>query len=358
MNIHDDVLQKELSTTSDDRMKTIISTIQKEQNKIVRNESAHTLVIQGVAGSGKSAIALHRIAYLLYKHKETLSSDQITIISPNKIFADFIANVLPELGEEPVREETFDDIALDLLPKNINVEPSYEQTKRIIAEPHSSYAHRAKLKSSLTFFKQLSNYVEEIDTTIFQPDKDIHIGDTLITKDYLLSRFQSYKKLPVKQRLAELSNDILDVIKTSKTAEIKKTPSKKEVIKRLCNDLTFSDARSIYIHFFKAMNKCDSLNWDKKRLEYQDVFPYIYCIHYFNGIQSFDLVKHLVIDEMQDYSPVQYAVINNLFQCKKTILGDFGQTLNPFSLSSDESFRNIFNKMEFVELKKKLSIIL
>lgn len=352
MTIQDDVLQKELSTTSDDRMKTIISTIQKEQNKIVRNESAHTLVIQGVAGSGKSAIALHRIAYLLYRHKEKLSSDQITIISPNKIFADFIANVLPELGEDPVHEQTFDDIATALLPKNIKAESLYEQTKRIIEEPHSKYTLRVKLKSSLTFFKQLSNYIKNIDSNIFQPDENMHFGETIIKKEYLISRFQSYNKLPVKQRLDELSNDVLDIIKASKAAEIKKIPSKIELKKRLSSYLKFSDAQSIYIHFFNVINNCDALNWSKERLEYQDVFPYIYCIYYFEGIQSFDLVKHLVIDEMQDYSPVHYAVINKLFRCKKTILGDFGQMLNPFSLNSDKSFSNIFDSMEFVELIK------
>lgn len=100
------------------------------------------------------------------------------------------------------------------------------------------------------------------------------------------------------------------------------------------------------------INNADALNWNKERLEYQDVFPYIYCIYYFEGIESFNLVKHLVIDEMQDYSPVHYAVINKIFRCKKTILGDFGQMLNPFSLNSDQSFSNIFDRMEFVELKK------
>ncbi|GAJ97799.1 UvrD-helicase domain-containing protein [Geomicrobium sp. JCM 19055] len=358
INIHDEVLQKELSTTSDDRMKTIISTIQKEQNSIVRNESAHTLIIQGVAGSGKSAIALHRIAYLLYKHKGTLSSDQITIISPNKIFADFISNVLPELGEEPVHEQTFDEIAINLLPKSLKIETSYEQTKKIIEEPHSNYTYRVKLKSTFTFFRQLSKYVNEIDSTIFQPDQDIYIADTLITRNYLTSRFYSYHKLPVKQRLDELANDILDVIQTSKAAEIKRIPSKKDVIKKLRTFLIFKDAQSIYINFYNEINPTDTLNWHKNKLEYQDVFPYLYCIHYFDGIQTFESVKHVIIDEMQDYSPIQYAVINKLFHCKKTILGDFGQMINPFSLNLGDSISTIFTKMEFVELKKKLSILL
>ena len=102
LTVHDDVLQKELSANADDKMKNIVATIQREQNRIIRNEDARNLIIQGVAGSGKTSIALHRIAYLLYAMKGDISSGDILIISPNKVFADYISNVLPELGEETV----------------------------------------------------------------------------------------------------------------------------------------------------------------------------------------------------------------------------------------------------------------
>lgn len=104
LTIHDDILQKELSSHADEKMKNIVTTIQREQNRIIRNEEAHVLIIQGVAGSGKTSIALHRIAYLLYAMKGDISSRDILIISPNKVFADYISNVLPELGEETVPE--------------------------------------------------------------------------------------------------------------------------------------------------------------------------------------------------------------------------------------------------------------
>lgn len=99
-HVHDDILQKELSKASDDKMKNIVATIQRDQNAIIRNEEARTLIIQGVAGSGKTSIALHRIAFLLYRFKEEISSKDILILSPNKVFADYISNVLPELGED------------------------------------------------------------------------------------------------------------------------------------------------------------------------------------------------------------------------------------------------------------------
>ena len=100
VNIHDDILQKELSKSSDDKMKNIVATIQRDQNAVIRNETAPVMIIQGVAGSGKTSIALHRIAFLLYRFRETISAKDILIISPNKVFADYISNVLPELGEE------------------------------------------------------------------------------------------------------------------------------------------------------------------------------------------------------------------------------------------------------------------
>ena len=118
VNIQDNILQQELSHTSDEKMKSIITTIQKEQNQIIRNENAGTLIIQGVAGSGKTSIALHRIAFLLYRFKDRLSAKNVTILSPNKVFGDYISNVLPELGEEPIYEVSFADIA-DIQLENI-----------------------------------------------------------------------------------------------------------------------------------------------------------------------------------------------------------------------------------------------
>lgn len=105
-HVQDEVLQKELAHTSDEKMKSIISTIQKEQNRIIRNEKADTLLIQGVAGSGKTSIALHRIAFLLYRFKNQITAEDVTILSPNKVFADYISGVIPELGEEPVCEQS------------------------------------------------------------------------------------------------------------------------------------------------------------------------------------------------------------------------------------------------------------
>lgn len=115
LTVHDDILQKELSANADDRMKNIVATIQREQNRIIRNEEARILIIQGVAGSGKTSIALHRIAYLLYAFNDHISSKDILIISPNRVFADYISNVLPELGEEIVPQTGMEEILSEVL---------------------------------------------------------------------------------------------------------------------------------------------------------------------------------------------------------------------------------------------------
>lgn len=120
-----DCLRKriELAHTSDEKMKSIISTIQREQNIVIRNERAKTLLIQGVAGSGKTSIALHRIAFLLYRFQKQITAQDVTILSPNKVFADYISDVIPELGEEPIPEVNFSDIAHSALNDIINFEP-------------------------------------------------------------------------------------------------------------------------------------------------------------------------------------------------------------------------------------------
>ncbi|MEX0994753.1 MAG: hypothetical protein WD599_04440, partial [Balneolaceae bacterium] len=130
--IRDEVLQKELSRSADDKMKNIVATIQRDQNAIIRNETSPVLIIQGVAGSGKTSIALHRIAFLLYRYKDTLSARDIMIISPNKVFSDYISNVLPELGEESIPEMEMEELAERVLGSKYKFEGFFEQVNRLL----------------------------------------------------------------------------------------------------------------------------------------------------------------------------------------------------------------------------------
>ncbi|MGM9949966.1 MAG: HelD family protein [Lysinibacillus sp.] len=350
LTIRDEVLQKTLSEHSQDKMKTIITSIQKEQNQIVRNEKAGTFIIQGVAGSGKTSVALHRIAYLLYKHRDTLRSDRVLILSPNQVFGNYIATVLPELGEEPIRETTIDQLTEKLLPKKFKFDSFAEQIKRMMNNPKSAFANRTGFKSSLSFFEQLEHFLQRLNDSILA-EGSIVIADYELDASYLANRFAQYRKEPVLKRLELLADDLTGVIKSKRQGEVK-VPGKREIMKRLQKRLLYKEPLEIYQAFLASIGRTEDFIFRKATFEFADVYPFLYCQDYFEGMEKFELVEHLVIDEMQDYSPVQYAVIQKLFPCKKTILGDFGQSLNPFAVGAADEFRDIFPQLEYVELTK------
>ena len=347
VNIDDDILQRELSSTSDEKMKTIIATIQKEQNKIIRNDKADTLVIQGVAGSGKTSIALHRVAYLLYRYKNQISADNVVIISPNKVFADYISNVLPELGEEPILETSFEEIAQTELSGLVKFKRFTDQMERLPAE----WLERSSFKSSPAFVALLEEYLEYANHTCFTPQECV-IGHFVIPKDYLWRRYDAYRNRPIYHRFAEMADDILDRI-MSENIRGYKLPGRKQIIKKLIPMFQIKSTLELYAGFYRYIKKPEMFVFaGKDQLEWPDVFPCLYCKDFLEGIEKFRTIRHLVIDEMQDYTPIQYAVINRMFSCKKTILGDFGQAVNPYNRHSPEAFKAIFDPVDFIELTK------
>jgi len=148
-------------------MKNIVATIQRDQNAIIRNEDSHVLIIQGVAGSGKTSIALHRIAFLLYRFKDTLTLKDILIISPNKVFADYISNVLPELGEENIAETEMEILADDWLDYKYKFQTFFQQVALLLEKNDEKLRHRIQEKSSLEFLKKLDEYAAYIEKSSF-----------------------------------------------------------------------------------------------------------------------------------------------------------------------------------------------
>lgn len=346
MNIGDDVLQRELSQTSDEKMKSIIATIQKEQNKIIRNEKNGTIIIQGVAGSGKTSIALHRIAFLLYRFKDKLSADNITILSPNKVFGNYISTVLPELGEEPICELSFVDIASQL-EKIIEFEPD----RNPLETDDTKWAERVRFKSTLNFLNQMHKYLSEIPTLIFEPT-EYTFGRFMVTAEWIQERFCDYQSYPIKKRLVLISDDIHERF-TSENYIQDEVPRAKMVLKSLARMLKIKNTLALYKHFYKWLKRPDLFVMPKKQtLEWSDVFPFLYLHSAFEGLNQNNLIKHLVIDEMQDYTPIQYAVINDLFPCHKTILGDFGQSVNPNHLHTLAELQKLYKGAILVELCK------
>jgi DNA helicase-2/ATP-dependent DNA helicase PcrA len=347
LNIQDDVLQRELSHTSDEKMKTIIATIQREQNRIIRNEQADTLIIQGVAGSGKTSIALHRIAYLLYRYKETLSAHNVAILSPNRVFSDYISNVLPELGEEPIYEMSFADIAGIQLDGVIQLEPDRDP----LETDDPAWAERVRFKSGIDFVAMMDQYLEHAVLAHFEP-VDYEYGRFKATQEWILTRYHAYRNYPVKRRLHEISVEIHDRF-SAENLQGDELPTQKTIYKRLVAMFKMKNTLALYKDFYRAMKIPEKFVMpDQQKLEWGDVYPFIYFHAALEGLKENRLIRHLVIDEMQDYTPAQYAVINKLFHCKKTILGDFGQSLNPNHWHSLDDFKRVYQNAGIIALNK------
>ncbi|MFN2353441.1 MAG: 3'-5' exonuclease [Desulfopila sp.] len=352
LNILDDVLQEELSRASDDRMKNIVATIQRDQNAIIRNEDAEVLIIQGVAGSGKTSIALHRIAFLLYRFKENLTAESILIVSPNKVFADFISNVLPELGEEQIGEIEMETLARELLEGKYTFQTSYEQSSLLLETADEELKNRIRVKSSLDFLKQLDRYVDHVESTRFQAE-NLEVDAYLYSAEFIEQTYAKRLGLPVSERLRWVAEVIEHDLWLKKGYEItaRERAAMKTTLKKMYRHAT---VRTLYKEFFTWTGRPELFKPLRgSRLEYGDVFPLIYLKIRLEGTgSSYKGIRHLLIDEMQDYSPVQYAVIAKLFTCEKTILGDVNQSVNPFSSSTSEVIRGVFRQAECVKLCK------
>lgn len=347
VHIQDDVLQRELSHTSDEKMKSIIATIQKEQNQIIRNETAKTMIIQGVAGSGKTSIALHRIAFLLYRFRDRLSAHNVTILSPNRVFGDYIASVLPELGEEPICALSFWDVAAVQLAGVIRFAPDQDPLETADA----AWAERVRFKSTLEFVRLLERFAAEMPALIFKP-ADYTCGRFSVTADWIATQFCAYQSHPIQTRLAMIADDMHDRFACNAFTD-DPIPRAKAVLKSLTAMLTVRNPLALYKQFYQWLARPDLLVLPQKQtLEWADVFPFLYLHDRFAGLKESKHIKHLVVDEMQDYTPIQYAVLNRLFPCSKTILGDFGQCINPNHLHTLAQLQTLYPDAGLVELNK------
>ena len=353
LTVHDDILQKELSSNADDKMKNIVATIQREQNQIIRNEDIRTLIIQGVAGSGKTSIALHRIAYLLYTFRDSISSKDILIISPNKVFSDYISNVLPELGEETVPETSMEQILSGVLEHKYKYQTYFGLVNELLEKPSSSLIDRIAYKASFGFISELDKFILHIENTYFKAadvklTKYITIPAPFIEEQYL--RFNRY---PIRRRFDAMADYMLDMLKIQYAFTV--TTAGRNLLKKEIR-LMFAGNNDIQVYkdFFKWTNNPGMFKMRKGHtLEYSDLAPlaYLHLALEGNGNQPFR-VKHLLIDEMQDYSPIQYKVIQKLFPCRKTVLGDAGQSVNPYGSSTAETIQKSLTASEIMKLCK------
>ena len=349
ISIHDEVLQRELSKSSDDKMRNIAATIQRDQNQVIRNETASVMIIQGVAGSGKTSIALHRIAFMLYRFRDSIKSKDILILSPNKVFADYISNVLPELGEEQIPETNMEELANDLLEKRFSFQTFFQQVSLLLDRPHPEFIERVKFKSSFEFVKQLNRYFVQLENNP-ETHVELKVAGVTVPIPYVVERYKSRTRMPMLRRIPEVVQEVLQFIRRESNRKLTGSDIDrvKEVVRRIFNVRT---PMEVYKGFYSWIGMPEMFRVPPSgRLEYSDVFPLIYCKIRLEGAQAHDHIKHLLVDEMQDYTPVQYAVLSRIFKCRKTILGDINQAVNPYSASSLEGIEEVFPQGDVVKL--------
>lgn len=350
--VHDDILQKELSSNADDKMKNIVATIQREQNRIIRNEEARTLIIQGVAGSGKTSIALHRIAYLLYAHNGSISSKDILIISPNRVFADYISNVLPELGEETVPETGMERILSGIVGNKYKFHTFFDQIVELLKNPAQDFIERIRYKASLDFISFLDKFILHIENNYFHP------ADVKVTKyitvpgEYIEEQFRRFHRYPMRLRFEVMTDYVSETMKTQYKVDL--TTIERNILKKeIKNMFAGNNDLQVYKDFFSWIGKPEMFKMRKNHtLEYADLAPLAYLHIALEGQKSDSSVKHLLIDEMQDYSPIQYKVIQKLYPCRKTVLGDTNQSVNPYGSSTADMILKTLVTGEVIKLCK------
>lgn len=336
IKIDDSILQEVLAKTSSEKMKNIVSTIQKEQNAIIRNDSPNNLIVQGVAGSGKTSIALHRIAYLLYKHRKTLNSNSILIISPNKFFSDYISNVLPELGEENIAETVMDELLTINLDIKEKIESKSEQVERLLN--NTLEIPNASLKGSMKFCEDIQNFCHNYFLQNFKATNFVYDDFLVVPKEKIEELyFKLYRDKPVALRMAWIKDYVMDVVEP----ELKLTHSKAKKI--LSDMLKVPNIYQIYAEFLKTTY---NINFKRtKTINFEDAIALLYIKQYLFGINRYNKIKHLVIDEFQDYSPLNYLILSQMFPCVKTILGDIGQNVAGY----ETTILNDFNKIDTIK---------
>lgn len=386
LKIDDEVLQDILSKSTDSKMKAIVTTIQREQNKVIRNEEYKNLIVQGPAGSGKTSVALHRIAYLLYKHRDTITPRNIVIFSPNNIFNDYISNVLPQLGEENMCQTTFKEYMHAALGSEFKKEDYCGMMEYILTSKKDPFyqerINNIKYKSSKEFIdvlKKYTAYVEKEDRSF----TDIIIRDRLIisSKEIQELFFKDYVKLPLKNRLQKIRERILFLIKPYEKNLIEETSQglknsgayieNIEIIEHSVatiknelkdiydeiNRMTEFDLVNAYKNLFENLelfSTNSNTEYDEKiiyeikrytlenlkgrQLYYEDQPPLLYLKGALGDLPKTSEIKYVIIDEAQDYSPLQYEIFYQLFKdANFTILGDLHQSINPFMNVGDYS---------------------
>ena len=344
VKIDDEILGAELGSNGEVQLKNIVRTIQKEQNEIIRNTKDKIMVIQGAAGSGKTSVALHRIAYLLYHDRENLKSSNVLILSPNGVFADYISHILPELGEENIREMSFDLFAYRELKDIVgDCEDRYDQIEHTVLNPKIQDICREK--QSPEFVSKLDGFVLRLEDELMNFRDVEYRGCTLSEKEIIDLFYFKFLDVPLLSRMHSVAEYFIDQVETLRDRDLS-DEEREEVMECFRSMYETRDCYVLYSRFlekegYRPLPHCQI---EKRRLRYEDVYPVLYLKYTLYQCRNHHGIKHVVVDEMQDYSWIQYLLIRKMFPCRMTILGDKAQTMEDETQDVLKFLPKIFGK--------------
>ena len=372
VQIVDEFLRQLLSQNTTAKMKAIVETIQHEQDVVIRDMENDLLMVQGVAGSGKTSIALHRAAYLMYQGLQTkLSANNIMIISPNSIFEQYISNVLPELGEDNVISSVFEDILSALLiGRKIQSRNDFLENLIVNSKYKEISRNSIEFKTSSFFREILDQFLIDIPRQWIEFEDVYYEGKCVVSRQILKDKLLGRTETPLGIKLEQLEDYILEqIFGTGKGRGHKEEKNliKQEIQKFIKIDIVelykilFSNEAYFYSLLqnsnlsqgIKSIWEYTRENLEADRLYYDDAIAIAYLYLKIYGTNKYKNIKQVVIDEAQDYYPLQYEIFNLLFSnAKFTILGDMKQTL---AKKEDISF---YEQIQKILNKKKSSLIM
>ncbi|MEJ1320155.1 RNA polymerase recycling motor HelD [Latilactobacillus sakei] len=380
--IGDQMLLEVLGEKSDTQMKSIVTTIQREQNQIIRNTDADLLFVQGAGGSGKTSAILQRIAFLLYRYRGNLDSSQVIMFSPNQLFNDYIADVLPELGEQNMIQMTYFQYVARRLP-NMAVQSLFDQFETPVNETDGRIS---RLKESLVFYKAVKKYAahlekadmrfrdmkvkgrvlitkEHISEVYYRFNENYHLGNRLdATKESLLRTLShkvdhETKADWVTEQAENMSDEEIRELMSGKDFKTGDAESKfiaKQIVleafkpvRRSIQRNRFLSIQAQYIHFLRVVPQLVKLadfditeeQWQyhvthfvaqlkAKQMTLQDVTPYLHLYDLMTGKKGERDMRFVFIDEIQDYTPYELAFLKLHFpKARFTLLGDLNQAI-------------------------------
>ncbi len=405
--IIDSILKETLGKNVSDRMRNIVETIQQEQNDIIRNKQNDLLIVQGVAGSGKTSIAMHRVAFLMY-NTQGLSHNDVLIVSPNGLFGDYISGVLPELGEKNVRSDTLEDFYYSEL--NQHMDSRNRQLEMMLESKHRDrMREEITFKGSNEFVTTVDNYLEWLEEFGMVFEDVVYNDELVMEEDEMMAHFMDNQiGMSVAKRLLRIENIILTrmkplekkyVIELEKQLEIEggfDYEEAQEAQRRVDEyrnkfmmelyKLTRLDYVKVYMSLVKNPQIFRSfargaqlpkhleslLRFTHRKLRngnisYEDGSVVLYIKLKLDDSKAFVKYKQVLIDEAQDYHPIHYYIFKMLFKnCHYTILGDYGQTIekdsndtvyddavrilkpkNPLRINLNKSYRSSFEINQF-----------